>query len=277
MCENARRGPVLLPGCSSPMNTGPWWLKVIFLVWSLGWLGGAWGFFSGGESKDREAADRALPLTGVVDSGRIRVEASVDGTRTVVGPVTARACAALLTAIGARGSKTETDSQGKSHVVNDYVPVRKRREPEVITLRAGGEVLEVATAHWRPASEQQQTKYDSKPPDGWELTPAEISSAESRVKGSFAGWYLDEGCLPPGQQVLLLGSVELRDGVRRVVPAPGSELVDLVPGTQVEAVEEARSSARGLRIAGYVFIGLSTLPWLVLLLMVLRRRQRPAG
>jgi hypothetical protein len=259
------------------MNTGPWWMKIIFFVWSLAWLGGAWGFFAGADSEAGAAIERARPLTGVVDAGPIRVEATVDTVRSVVGPVTGRQCAAVLAGVGAYSSKTETDRQGKSRVVHEYASVRKRREPEGVTLRAGSGVIEVATAHWRPTSGQQQTKYQQEPPDGWQLTPDEISAAESRLGGRFAGWYVDEDCLPAGQQVLLLGVVELRDGVRRVLPPDGSEFVDLFPGTQADAVADARSSATGLRIAGYGFIGVSTLPWLALVAVVARARRKAAG
>ena len=95
------------------------------------------------------------------------------------------------------------------------------------------------------------------------------------MKYTLGGWYLGEGCLPPGQQVLLTGVVELREGVRRVVPAAGAKTVGLFPGTQAEAVAKARTSAQGLRIAGFVFIGLSTLPWVVLVLLAFRRRNAP--
>lgn len=250
------------------MSTGPWWLKVAFVVWSLLWLGGAYGFFTAAASSDRAAVERSMPLTGLVDSGPIRIEATLDGERVFTGPVSGKRCAALTTGTGAYSSRVETDSQGKSHTVHGYASAKKRREPDVIKLTAGSDTLELATEHWRPASDQSQTKYSGQPPDGWGLTPEEIAAARQQVGSDYAGWYLDEGCLPPNQLVLVVGVAEHR----RIVPPAGATFVDLFPGNQAAAVGAAQSTAKGFRIAGGIFIGLSTLPWLVLLLIVLRRR-----
>ncbi|MBL8949446.1 MAG: hypothetical protein JNK82_01625 [Myxococcaceae bacterium] len=253
------------------MRSLPWWAHVIFLVWSLAWLAGAWGFFSSATSSDHDAAEREQPLTGLVDSGPIRVEATVNDQPTFVAPVTGKTCAVLTSGVGAYGTKTETDSQGKSHTVYSYASVRKRREPQVFRLDVKGAAIEVSTEHWAPSPGQTQSKYLHAPPPGWDVTEEELQAAKAKLGSTYAGWYLDEGCLPPGQPVLVRGIAQQG----RVMPPAGEAHVDLFPGTQADAVAHARTTAKGLRFAGVVFIGVSTLPWGVLLIIVLRRRRQP--
>ncbi|MBK6533542.1 MAG: hypothetical protein IPF99_29335 [Deltaproteobacteria bacterium] len=69
----------------------------IFLVLAVVWLG-LWGmgsvlFFKGSRAQSAQAAQWALPATGLVRGADVRFEGVVDGRNPVTAPLSQRPCA----------------------------------------------------------------------------------------------------------------------------------------------------------------------------------------
>jgi hypothetical protein len=151
--------------------------------------------------------------------------------------------------------------------------------PPAIPIDAGGERVEVPVALWLPATSHldEVDQMMNELPPGLHVPESEIVRARSELRGSPTGFEVMEWTLVSGTPLFVVGHLDAGDGPLRLGPHSTLGKVVLFRGTQAEYVEGLRGSSKGLRIAGYIFIGVGALPLVITLLIWTARRRRLAS
>ncbi|TAK31464.1 MAG: hypothetical protein EPO40_04770 [Myxococcaceae bacterium] len=247
----------------------------IFLVLAVVWLG-LWGmgsvlFFKGSRAQSAQAAEWALPATGLVRGGDVRFEGVVDGRNPVTAPLSQRPCAAALTHI--YYGTWYYDGQGERQL--GALRIATRRAPEAVGIVVGAERVDLPLDLWRPPTAKSADVSESfaELPARLAVPAADVASARASARGTFTHFSADEWRLSGGERVFVVGHVEERDGRLRLAPHRGLGRVDVFRGSQADGVRDLRSGSSGLRIAGGIFAALAVLPLLGFAIAQLRRRR----
>jgi hypothetical protein len=249
----------------------------IFLLVAVVWLG-LWGmgsalFFQGSRSQSAQAAQWALPATGLVRGADVRFEGLVDGRSLVTAPLAQRPCAAALTHV--YYGTWYYDGQGKRQ--QSALRLATRRSPEAVGLLVGAERVELPLELWRPPPSKSADTHEgfAELPARLAVPAADVATARASARGTFTQFSVDEWRLTSGQRVFVVAHLEERDGRLRLSPHRGLGRVDLFRGSQADGVRDLQSGSSGLRIAGWIFVALAVLPLLGFAVVQLRRRRVP--
>ena len=254
------------------MSRGVGILLAVGLVWAALWGLGSWLFFKGADAADGAADRLAQPVTGPKEGGEVRLDAVVSGNPPVIAPFSQQACAAAQTHLARVTSYRDTNNK----VQRQSAHVATRLTPAAVTLVSAKERLTLPLQFWKPPASKSGdvTAALRDVPAALGVSDDELARATSGARGDFVQYTVDEWLLLDGQRLFVLGNL---DRQLNLSPAAGLDQVMLFRGSQAEAVEDQRQSSFGLRIAGFVFVGLAVVPPLVAVGLVLRRKRgRPS-
>jgi hypothetical protein len=237
---------------------------------------GAGLFFHGAETSGAEAEAVTGEPTALERGADVRFMGTVAAGPTASAPFSGAPCLVARTRIVVTGS--DKDANGKWQ--RTWALIRQDDTgPPTIPLDAGSERVEVPVALWIPATshvaEVDQTM-DQLPP-ALHVSESEIDRARSELHGNPTGFEVMEWTLVSGTPLFVVGHLDAGEGPLRLGPHSTLGKVVLFRGTQAEYVAGLRGSSKGLRIAGYIFIGVAALPLVITLLIWMARRRRLAS
>ncbi len=252
------------------------WRWILPLVWLVAWSLAARAFWGASRDQNAEADRIGMPLTDVEPGADVRVEARVGRGPRTESPFSKREGVAILQRVAYVTSYI--DSQDKTAWDSARISSRILGPKEVW--------LDVSTQHfvlpmdlfepdWRtwPSLSKQLSSL----PAELQVSPDDVERAKERCRGKFDHFTVDEWVIEEGRELFVVGHLSARDphGTMFLEPDPVLKHIELIPGKQADAVVKRRGSSRGLRVAGWIVLGLGFLPTLILTVLLVRSRLRP--
>lgn len=254
------------------------WRWILGFVWLVAWSLAARLFLGASAEQAFEANRLGEPLTGLEAGADVRVQARVAAAPKVRGPLTKQeGVAALLTVTYVSNYR---DSQDKTAWDAANVTTRTVGGP-LIWLEAGGKRFALPIERFSPAARTwpgTSTNVNKLPAD-LNISTGDVEQAKARAKGQFNHYTLSEWLVPEGMDLFVVGRLEPGTGDLRLDKDPVLKTIELYPGMQAELVEKRRGSSAGLRIAGFLVLGLGFLPTVIFIALFLRKRlsRSPPG
>jgi hypothetical protein len=245
----------------------------IAVLWFTAWAIAGYYMRDAGIEKVALSEHLSTPATELAPGADVRAEGTVLGETRARAPYSGEPCLAAVTHVSIGSSYT--DSRGKHVSVWNHVATRRAGPPSVELAVADARV-ELPIELWRPKAFVEEAM-DAIPPQ-LGVASADIAVAKQRAQGTLGRYNVSEATLSAGTRFFVAGRLEDDAGALRLAPDRLLGHVELYPGSQEEFVRELGRSGGGLQTAGWILgAGLGPLPLLIIGVVVLVRRSKPAA